>query len=129
MKNGSDPFPSPKQSWKQTTPQAVWDSLDPAMGSSDHPVFADEGAPTEMKAGAVLGRMRSKVRAPAQQHTRTLEPELMCPESLAHLQGHLPGPGARNSILSIDDPGQPGQHGLDGRDSTAWEDRGSSPTH
>ena len=51
---GSDPFPIPKQGWKQN-PNVAWDSLDPAVGSSDHPVFADEGAPAEMEASSVLG--------------------------------------------------------------------------
>lgn len=116
---GSDPAPSPKKSWKQN-PDVVWDSLDSAVGSSDHPVFADEGAPTEMEASVVLGRVKSKVSGSHLGSTPVQA--LVFPESSSHLQGHLPGPGARNSILSVNNPGQTGQHRLDGRDPTAWGD-------
>lgn len=100
----------------------AWDSLDPAVGSSDHPVFTDEGAPAEMEASFVLGRMKSKVSA---SHLGSTPVQVLAfPESSSHLQGHLPGPGARDSVLSVDDPGQTGQHGLNGRDPTAWGDSG-----
>lgn len=98
------------------------DSLDPTVGGSDYPVFTDERAPTEMKASFVLDGWKARSAAPI-----TAAPQSVhsCSQnSPSHLQGHLPGPGARNSVLSIDDPGQTGQHRLDGGDSAAWGDRG-----
>lgn len=43
-----------------------------------------------------------------------------CLAEAPHLQGHLPGPAARDGVLPIDDPGQAAEHGGDGRDPTAW---------
>ena len=77
-----------------------------------------------MEAKAVLGRGKSKVSGSHLGSTSVQA--LMFPESSSHLQGHLPGPGTRNSILSIDDPGQTGQLGMDGRDPTAWGDSSSN---
>lgn len=119
---GLIPSPSPNKAGSRT-PNVAWDSLDPAVSSSDHPVFADEGAPTEMEASVVLGRRKSEVSGSHLGSTPVQAP--VFPESSSHLQRHLPGPGARNSILSVDNPGQTGQHGLDGRDSTAWGHSGS----
>lgn len=96
----------------------VWDSRDPAVGSSDYPVFTDKRAPTEVKASLVLGKIKRKVNGSPLDGTP--ECALMCPKSPSYLQGHLPGPGARDSIFSIDDPGQTRQHRLDGRYSTPW---------
>ena len=42
-----------------------------------------------------------------------------CTSSVLYLQGHLPGPGAGHSLLTVDDPGVASDDGLDGRNATA----------
>lgn len=44
----------PKLGWKQS-PGPAQSSPHPAVGGGHHPVLADEGAPAEVEAGAVLG--------------------------------------------------------------------------
>lgn len=100
-------------------------SPDPAVGGSDHPVLIDEGAPAEVEAGAVLGGERGVIRAPPwTAHpawpTSFPTPPISLAESHSYLQGHLPGPGSRDSVLSINNPGQAFQHRGDGGVPTAW---------
>lgn len=113
MRMGLVSSPTPNKAGGKT----VRDSRDAAVGSGDHPVLADERTPTEVEASLVLGKIEEGQWLPL---GGTPECALMCPKCPSYLQGHLPGPGARDSILSIDDPGQTRQHRLDGRYPTAW---------
>lgn len=111
----------PKLGWKQS-PGPAQSSPHPAVGGGHHPVLADEGAPAEVEAGAVLGE-HGRVGAGWTSAAPAGPPPNVSPtraESPPHLQGHLPGPGAGDSVLPIDDPGQATQHGLDGGDPAAW---------
>lgn len=48
------PAPLPALGRSQKQNPELWSSRDPAVGGGDHPVLADEGAPAEVEAGAVL---------------------------------------------------------------------------
>lgn len=103
-------------------------SPDPAVGGSDHPVLADEGAPAEVEASAVLEEDGEESVLAGHQQPPGLTPGGPIPQCVPHsgvelfpyLQGHLPGPGARDSVLPIDDPREATQHGVDGRNPAAW---------
>lgn len=90
-----------------------------AVGSRDHPGLADEGPTAEAEAFAVLGSGVSSGGGPrlhpGMKHLRS------CPTArVLHLQGHLPGPGARHCVLPIDSPLAEVQHWFNGRNAAAW---------
>lgn len=41
-----------------------------------------------------------------------------------HLKRHLPGPGVRDSLLAVDDPGVAAHPGGDGGNAAAWGEEG-----
>lgn len=116
------PSPSPNKAGSRTPTQSGT-HLTPQWAAVTTQSSLMREPPQKWKPVLSWGGRKGRLAGP----TLTAPPvqALMFPESSSHLQRHLPGPGAGNSILSVDDPGQASQHGLDGRDSTAWEGNSS----
>ena len=124
-------------------------SPDVAVSGGDDPVLVDQGTSTEVEAIALL-RKKKIVRVmlaitrpllkhiPLNTYNNTFKTildhvfvsskQLIVSTILGgrmaltgtHLQGHLPGPGVGDGLLTVDDAGEASHLGRNGRGAAAW---------
>lgn len=92
---------------------------DIAVSCSHNPPLIDQGSSAEVEAGGVLTlNIRSIFLSIVAYHNVICKWKSVC--VCSYLQRHLPGPGMRDSLLTIHNPGITGNNRRDGRNATAF---------